>query len=91
MKSFANSPVVSPDRETEDGSDQSRAPLDGPFDVLLCDVNMPKMNGFEATRLIRSFEQQHNIRPAHIVALTGMGSATAQQEAFSAGVDLFRW
>ena len=53
------------------------------------DINMPILNGFEATRMIRAFEQQHGLRPAHIIALTGLGSASAQQEAYSSGVDLF--
>ena len=50
---------------------------------------MPVCDGFEATRLIRAFEQQHGLQPTYIIALTGLGSASAQQEAFSSGVDLF--
>ncbi|KAK3073530.1 hypothetical protein LTR53_004819 [Teratosphaeriaceae sp. CCFEE 6253] len=57
--------------------------------VILMDISMPIMNGFEATRLIRAFEHQHGVQPAHIVALTGLGSASAQQEAFTSGVDLY--
>ncbi|KAK5134838.1 hypothetical protein LTR08_006070 [Meristemomyces frigidus] len=57
--------------------------------VVLMDINMPVLNGFEATRMIRAFEQQNSLQPAHIIALTGLGSASAQQEAYSSGVDLF--
>jgi len=57
--------------------------------VILMDINMPKLNGFQATQAIRAFEKHHGVDPAHIVALTGLGSASAQQEAFSSGVDLF--
>ena len=57
--------------------------------VVLMDINMPVLNGFEATRQIRQFEQQSGLEPAKIIALTGLGSAEAQQEAFSSGVDLF--
>ncbi|KAK4899213.1 hypothetical protein LTR27_003444 [Elasticomyces elasticus] len=57
--------------------------------VILMDISMPVLNGFEATRLIRAYELQHGLQPAHIIALTGLGSAGAQQEAFSSGVDLF--
>jgi CheY-like chemotaxis protein len=53
------------------------------------DINMPILNGFEASRQIRGFEQQRGLPPATIIALTGLGSASAQQEAFSSGVDLF--
>ncbi|KAF2212013.1 hypothetical protein CERZMDRAFT_42044 [Cercospora zeae-maydis SCOH1-5] len=57
--------------------------------VVLMDINMPVLNGFEATRAIRGFEKQKGLEAATIIALTGLGSASAQQEAFSSGVDLF--
>lgn len=57
--------------------------------VILMDINMPVLNGFEATRQIRGFEKQKGLESATIIALTGLGSAEAQQEAFSSGVDLF--
>ncbi|EMC97329.1 hypothetical protein BAUCODRAFT_88051 [Baudoinia panamericana UAMH 10762] len=70
------------------GFNTSATPPDRP-QVILMDINMPVLDGFEATRQIRAFEEKHNIKPAHIIALTGLGSASAQQEAFSSGVDLF--
>ena len=50
---------------------------------------MPVMDGLEATREIRSMEHDRRQKPAMIIALTGLGSATSQQEAFSSGVDLY--
>lgn len=50
---------------------------------------MPIMDGLEAARLIRAFEQQQNLPPVTIVALTGLGSSSAQEEAFASGINLF--
>ncbi|THX36512.1 hypothetical protein D6D10_06599 [Aureobasidium pullulans] len=58
-------------------------------EVVLMDISMPVMDGFEATRQIRAFERGQDITPATIIALTGLGSAEAQEEAFVSGIDLF--
>ena len=50
---------------------------------------MPIMDGMEAARLIRQFERQHNLQPVVIIALTGLGSSSTQEEAFASGIDLF--
>lgn len=60
-----------------------------PPQVILMDINMPVLNGFEATRAIRAFEKQHNLPATRIIALTGLGDAAAHQEAFASGVDFF--
>lgn len=57
--------------------------------VVLMDLNMPVLDGFEASRQIRQYEHQERLEPATIIALTGLGSAEAQQRAYSSGVDLF--
>ncbi|KAK4977424.1 hypothetical protein LTR66_010712 [Elasticomyces elasticus] len=59
------------------------------FDYVLMDISMPVMDGLESTRCIRAHEHAVGLPPATIIALTGLASASAQQEAFSSGVDLF--
>ncbi|KAJ8117060.1 hypothetical protein OPT61_g1647 [Boeremia exigua] len=68
-----------------------------PPDIILMDLSMPIMNGFEATRQIREIEAEHNSQlsraqaPLHslIIALTGLASVRDQKEAYTAGVDSY--
>ncbi|KAI5223639.1 hypothetical protein AUEXF2481DRAFT_3856 [Aureobasidium subglaciale EXF-2481] len=58
-------------------------------EVVLMDISMPVMDGFEASRQIRAFERGEKIKPVVIIALTGLGSSEAQHEAFISGINLF--
>ncbi|EHY53530.1 hypothetical protein HRR83_003735 [Exophiala dermatitidis] len=60
------------------------------FKYILMDISMPVMNGIVATKEIRKFEEEQGIEtPATIIALTGLGSESAQSEAYQAGFDHF--
>ena len=50
---------------------------------------MPVMDGLTATQEIRAFEQERNLPPTTVVALTGLASEKAEQEAFASGVNFF--
>ena len=53
---------------------------------------MPVMNGFEATRAIREYEEQnsgHVGKGTMVIALTGLASGKDQAEGFDAGVDIY--
>jgi signal transduction histidine kinase/CheY-like chemotaxis protein len=61
-----------------------------PFTTILLDISMPKMNGFESSRAIRSFELENNLPPARIIALTALGSEASRREAEASGIDEFQ-
>ena len=58
------------------------------FDIILMDLSMPEVSGFDATRAIRQLEKasEHDHR-AYIVALTGLVSNKDRSAAYDAGVD----
>jgi CheY-like chemotaxis protein len=58
-------------------------------EVVLMDINMPIMDGFEAARAIRRFEHANGSPRATIMAVTGLGDTSAQEQAFASGMDMF--
>ncbi|KAI0966136.1 hypothetical protein F4678DRAFT_301348 [Xylaria arbuscula] len=61
----------------------------GHFNCLLMDINMPRLDGLQATRKIREFEVANHLEPSAIIALSGLASADVQKEALESGIDLF--
>jgi CheY-like chemotaxis protein len=59
------------------------------FDYILMDISMPIMDGNESTRHIRAYEKEKKLPPSKIFALTGLASASAQEESFASGVNHF--
>ena len=57
------------------------------FDVILMDLQMPGMDGYEATRAIRRREHDEGIPKTPIVALTARASRGNEDLCFAAGFD----
>ncbi len=60
-----------------------------PYDLVLMDIQMPVMDGLEATRKIRQFEKEKRRHPAYIVALTANAMESDRKKTKEAGMDGF--
>ncbi|HTU93232.1 MAG TPA: response regulator [Gemmataceae bacterium] len=68
------------------GSAAVRAVQQDVFDLVLMDVQMPEMNGLEATHAIRAWEQQHGGH-LHIIAMTAHAMKGAREDCLESGMD----
>jgi CheY-like chemotaxis protein len=57
------------------------------YDFVLMDISMPVMDGLVSTSKIREYERDVGLRPACIMAVTGVSSAGFQHQAYTAGID----
>lgn len=58
----------------------------GFYDLILMDIQMPNMNGYEATKKIRSLEDSEKSK-IHIVAMTANAFEEDKREAYKAGMN----
>ncbi len=58
------------------------------FDLILMDIRMPVMDGYEATRRIREWEQSHGLDRTPIIAFTASSFEEDVQRAVESGADL---
>ncbi len=71
----------------EDGSQAVEAFRGGRFDIVLMDVQMPVMNGVEATRQIREIERSRCAGPTPILAVSANVMVHQLEEYRAAGMD----
>jgi signal transduction histidine kinase/DNA-binding NarL/FixJ family response regulator len=55
-----------------------------PYDVVLIDIQMPNMDGYEATRIIR---ENPDLQKLPIIAMTAHGLTEERQKSFAVGMD----
>jgi CheY-like chemotaxis protein len=57
------------------------------FDLILMDIQMPEMDGFDATQTIRAWEEGNNYDRVPIVALTAHATTGYLERCFECGMD----
>ncbi|MGB3703764.1 MAG: MHYT domain-containing protein [Castellaniella sp.] len=72
-----------------DGEQAVELFLAGRFDVVLMDVHMPRVDGLQATRLIRQHERTQGLGATPVIALTASVMANDRREARQAGMSGF--
>jgi CheY-like chemotaxis protein len=70
-----------------DGRDVLAKLKSGSFDLVFMDLQMPELDGLEATRFWRAHERDHNLVPTPIVALTAHAMPSHEMESLAAGLD----
>jgi CheY-like chemotaxis protein len=73
--------------EAEDGREAIHKFIAGKFDLVLMAIQMPIVDGYEATTTIRAWERANNRRRTPIVALTASALEEAAHRTQAAGCD----
>ncbi len=71
----------------ENGQMAVQAFMNNSFDILLMDIQMPEMDGFEATDRIRKKEKEKDSPRVKIVAMTAHAMAGDRERCLAAGMD----
>jgi len=72
----------------EDGEEGLTKFARGDWDVILMDIQMPLVDGFEATRRIRTFEKEQGLPRTPIVAMTAYALVGDAEKCLAAGADM---
>lgn len=57
------------------------------YDVIMMDVQMPEMDGYQVTQKIREYEQSNSKPHAPIIAITANAMPGDQEKCLNAGMD----
>ena len=75
-------------RITDDGRKSVEAALQDRPDLIVMDITMPVIDGYEAIRLIRKFGPEIGYHP-FIVAVTALAMRADEQKCLDAGADAY--
>ncbi|MCB2184071.1 MAG: response regulator [Desulfobulbaceae bacterium] len=75
--------------EAENGEEAVFKWETGNYSAILMDIQMPKMDGLQATRLIRKREKEEKRNYTPIIALSGVATSDPEKDCTSAGMDGF--
>ncbi len=73
----------------KNGEEGLRAAIQQDFDLIFMDMQMPVMDGLDATRAIRAFEAANHRKRVRIVAMTANAMASDREACQLAGMDAF--
>ncbi len=73
----------------QNGKEAFDAVRESPFDLVLMDCQMPKVDGYEATRMIRDWEKKTKRKRVPIIALTANAVSGDEQKCLDAGMDAY--
>ena len=76
-------------QSAENGSDAVECVRNGQFDLVLMDCQMPVMNGYDATQLIRQIELAEGRAHMPIIALTAGAFEEDRKRCLDSGMDDF--
>ncbi len=72
-----------------DGQKAVDMALDNQYDVILMDVMMPELNGYEATQIIREHELKEKAKKSFIIGLTSNVYDSERKKCIDSGMDEF--
>lgn len=89
LTKLGHRPVITTDGEAALESWVAAATAGAPYDLVLMDVQMPKLDGIETTKQIRARESARSLRHTPIIALTANTLVDDRYACFEAGMDGF--
>jgi CheY-like chemotaxis protein len=75
--------------EATNGMEAIEQWLHNDFFVILMDIQMPKMNGIDTTKIIRQKEQEEGRQKTPIIAVTAYCTKATELDCQSAGMDYY--